>query len=123
MIKLVFTLKRKPDMSPEDFQDYWYNSHGPLVREYEDLLKIRRYVQVHLTESDLNQGLVTDRGSEAAFYDGVAELWWDSEEDLLGALDTPEAQEALAILIEDEAKFIDLPNSPLWMGEEKVVIG
>ncbi len=25
--------------------------------------------------------------------------------------------------LEDEAKFIDLPNSPLWFGEENVVVG
>jgi hypothetical protein len=27
------------------------------------------------------------------------------------------------MLLEDEKKFIDLPKSPLWWGEEKVVIG
>ena len=26
-------------------------------------------------------------------------------------------------LLEDERKFIDLPRSPLWWGEERVVVG
>ena len=31
MLKLTFCLHRLPGMSREDFQDYWYNQHGPLV--------------------------------------------------------------------------------------------
>jgi len=31
------------------------------------------------------------------------------------------AQAAARLLLEDERKFIDLPKSPLWWGEEKVV--
>jgi hypothetical protein len=26
-------------------------------------------------------------------------------------------------LLEDEQRFIDLPSSPLWLGEENVVVG
>ena len=35
----------------------------------------------------------------------------------------PEAQAAGALLLEDEKRFIDLPRSPLWWGEERVVVG
>ena len=34
----------------------------------------------------------------------------------------PEAQAAGALLLEDERKFIDLPNSPLWWGQEREVV-
>ncbi len=37
--------------------------------------------------------------------------------------DTPEARQAGRALLEDEAKFIDFANSPLWFGEEKVIFG
>lgn len=123
MIKFVFSLKRKPGMSEEEFHDYWLNQHGPLVREYKDAFNIRRYVQVHLADTDLNDGLASARGSEPRYFDGVAELWWDSEQDLLAALDSPEAQAGLEALIEDEARFIDLENSPVWMGYEHEIIG
>ena len=53
-------------------------------------------------------------------YDGVAQLWWDSFEDMALA-DREAAAEAGGLLLEDERKFIDLPNSPLWWGEEKVI--
>ena len=32
MLKLMFCLHRLPHLSVEEFQDYWYNQHGPLVR-------------------------------------------------------------------------------------------
>jgi hypothetical protein len=35
--------------------------------------------------------------------------------------DATAAAEAGRLLLEDERKFIDLPNSPLWWGEEKVI--
>jgi hypothetical protein len=53
-------------------------------------------------------------------YDGVAELWWDSIDDVLGS-PSPERQAAGLALLEDERKFIDLSRSPLWFGEEKVI--
>jgi len=50
-------------------------------------------------------------------------LWWDSLEDLTAAFTTEAGQAAAQELLEDEQRFIDLPNSPLWLGEENVVIG
>ena len=32
-----------------------------------------------------------------------------------------EAREAGRLLLEDEAKFIDLPRSPLWLSREEVI--
>jgi hypothetical protein len=36
-VKLVFTLRRKPGMSREEFQHYWKTIHAPLVRGYADV--------------------------------------------------------------------------------------
>ena len=54
-------------------------------------------------------------------YDGVAELWWESEESLSRRAAQSEAREAGRLLLEDEAKFIDLANSPLWLNHEQVI--
>lgn len=56
-------------------------------------------------------------------YDGVAELWWDSVEDLQDAMGSPAGQVAALELLEDEKTFIDLSNSPLWIARERPVIG
>jgi uncharacterized protein (TIGR02118 family) len=123
MIKLVFTLRRRDGMSREEFQRYWREEHAPLVQRHAETLHLRRYVQVHLRETELNDALAGLRGGQPSFYDGVAELWWDSLEDLVAASSTEAGQAAAQELLEDEQRFIDLPNSPLWLGEENVVVG
>ncbi len=119
MIKLVFCLRRLPTLSREEFQHYWYNTHAPLVRSHAEVLGIRRYVQVHSFEDSLSAGLQRSRGGPAP-YDGVAELWYDSLE-ALGER-SPERTQAGRELLEDERRFIDLANSPLWFAEEKGVV-
>ncbi len=127
MIKLTFCLRRKPGLSLEEFQDYWRNNHAPLVAKHKDVLGIRRYVQCHARPSDADMPLRASRASSLedapATYDGVAELWFDSFEALAANGDNEAAREAGRVLLEDERKFIDLENSPLWFGEENVVIG
>lgn len=123
MIKLVFTLRRRQDVSAEEFHRYWRENHGPLVRSYAELFRLRRYVQTHLIDTPLNEQLAVLRNSQPSFYDGVAELWWDSADDIVAALSSDEGQAAIQVLLDDEATFIDLANSPLWMGEEHAVVG
>jgi uncharacterized protein (TIGR02118 family) len=122
MIKMVFTLRRREDMTREEFQRYWREQHAPLVKRHADTLRIRRYVQVHASDTDLDAAIAGPRGSEPRFYDGAAELWWDSLEDLVAAFTSEAGQAAGEELLADERRFIDLPRSPLWLGEENVVI-
>lgn len=122
MIKLVFALRRKPELSREQFQAYWRETHAPLVAERAEVLKIRRYVQVHTSDLGGLHGAFQKRnGGSPEPYDGVAELWFDSLDALGG--DDPAVRQAQAELLADEANFIDLPNSPMWMSEEHEVVG
>jgi len=121
MIKLVYCVRRLPHLSREEFQRYWREKHGPLVRSHAEVLQIRRYVQVHTLESPINDALRESRATLEP-YDGVAELWWDSPEDMAAGTASPEGQKAAQDLLEDERRFIDLERSALWIGEEHVVV-
>ncbi len=121
MIKLTFALVRLPHLTREQFQDYWLNIHGPLVASVKDTLRIRRYVQLHSFDEALSAGIRASRDAPPQF-DGVAQLWYDSLEDLAALADDPAARAAGRLLLEDEKTFITLPKSPLWWGEEKVII-
>jgi uncharacterized protein (TIGR02118 family) len=123
MIKLVFSLRRRQDLSREEFQAYWRDQHAPLVARHAEVLQIRRYVQTHARASEVAAAQSAARGSEPDAYDGQAELWWDSLEDLVAAASAPEGQQAALDLLEDERRFIDLEHSPLWIGEEHLVTG
>lgn len=118
MIRLVFALRRRAELSRAEFQDYWLRKHAPLVASFSTDLAILRYVQTHTLDDPANKAAQQARGDMEPEYDGVAELWWASEPALMENMTTPAAQAAGAALLEDEAKFIDLPNSPLWFAYE-----
>jgi hypothetical protein len=92
------------------------------VASVKDALRIRRYVQLHSMDETVSAGIRASRNAPPQF-DGVAQLWYDSLEDLAALAGDPAAREAGRLLLEDEKTFIDLPKSPLWWGEEKVIIG
>jgi uncharacterized protein (TIGR02118 family) len=122
MIKLVFMIRRREGITREEFQRYWKTEHAQLVKRHAELLRIRRYVQTHARDTDLDGVIAGSRGSVPRQYDGLAELWWDSLDDLLQAAASDEGQAAQQALLEDERRFIDVANSPIWLGEEIAVI-
>jgi len=118
MIRLTFLLRRKQGTSLDEFQRYWRETHGPLVAKHATTLNILRYVQVHTLEDPINDQLAGARGKMETPYDGVAELWWTNRDALMASFDSSAGREAGEELVQDEAKFIDLPNSPLWFNYE-----
>jgi uncharacterized protein (TIGR02118 family) len=121
MIKIVFCLRRRPDLSRDEFQAYWRTTHAPLVEPHAAALGIRRYVQVHSIDDAISTAVAGPRHSPEPF-DGVAELWLDSLEALTAAGSTEAGRAAASALLEDERRFIDLARSPLFLAEEHVVI-
>jgi len=117
MIKFVMCLTRHSDMTRQEFQDYWLNKHGPYFMKNADTMGAKKYVQSHTLDTPLNQGLRESRGMLPE-YDGVAEVWFDSEEALMQGMSTPEGQQLGAALLEDEGNFIDHSKSSAFIVEE-----
>ncbi len=122
MVKLIFCLRRREDISVEEFHRYWRDEHGPLVARHADALGIRRYVQLHTVSGPVNAALAAARRAPAA-YDGVAELWFDDADALGRSAASDEGRAAAAELARDEERFIDHRHSPLFVAEEHPVIG
>ena len=72
-------ITRLPNMSREEFKDYWMNKHGPFFMENAGAMRAKKYVQSHTVDTPLNDGLRNSRCMRAE-YDGVAEVWFESEE-------------------------------------------
>lgn len=62
-MKVMVGLVRRDDMSREDFRQWWLEEHAPLARTLPGVRRIR----FNLLD-------------EAAPFDGIAELWFDSPE-------------------------------------------
>ncbi|MDX2169141.1 MAG: EthD domain-containing protein [Deltaproteobacteria bacterium] len=118
MLKLIFCLHRLPSLSREEFQRYWWETHGPLVRRHAAALGIRHYVQSHALGGDLDAALLASRGGPPG-YDGVAELWWDDAASFAAASASEAGRIASRELLEDERRFIDHSRSPLFVVEER----
>ena len=121
MIKLTVVVRRRSDVEPAEFHRYWRDQHGPLVRSLQSVLGIRRYVQTHRLETPMNDLLRASRRALEPF-EGVAELWWDDLDALVAATSSTEGSAAGRTLLEDEARFIDLEHSALWLGQETEII-
>lgn len=90
-VKLIALLKAKPGMSREEFEKRWVENHTPFTLKLKNLKGYR--VNVAIDEYQEIEGKLP--------YDGTAELWWDSLEEMQEDFASPEAQEAVA----DAEKF------------------
>lgn len=99
---MICLLKRKGDMSHDQFMQHWRSVHGPLAV---GISSIRRYVQSSIREEQSR----SDIPDIVAEIDGIAELWFDDYEAMTTSANDPAMQRLLA----DGATFI---------GEIKTVI-
>jgi uncharacterized protein (TIGR02118 family) len=112
MVKLIACARRKPGITHEEFARYWRQNHGPLVTSVPEFMRyVRKYVQCHIVSNSGPLGISTD-------YVGIAELWFDSADDLKRAFSEPRY---LEIIRPDELKFVDLANSVSFITEEVAI--
>ena len=121
MIKFVMNLTRHPKMNRLDFKNYWEQHHAPLFLKNARKLGAKKYVQSLTIDSPLNQGLRESRGMLAEF-DGVAEVWFESEQALIEGMSSPEGQIIAAALQTDEGNFIDHSKSAAYIVEEQELL-
>lgn len=122
MIKLTFCIYRLPHMSQEEFLSYWLDTHGPLVKKHASTLNVRRYLQQHPADDPINEAIKKSRGTPEGF-DGVAEVWFDSVDSMMEPANTEAGRAAMKAIREDESRFIDSERSPVWVGQDHVLVG
>lgn len=113
MVKLVALLRRRPDLTHEEFLAHWRERHVPLLRSLPEFMAaLRRYV--HGVPAG---GLAVDATGGTPF-DGAAEMWFDD----LGAMQRAFALPCYAERIRpDEERFLDLARCAVLVVEESVV--
>ncbi len=114
-------LTRNPKMSRVDFKEYWEQHHAPLFLKNAEKLGAKKYIQSLTIDSPLNQGLKESRGMLAEF-DGMAEVWFDSEQALVEGMSSTEGQQIAAALQANESNFIDHSKSAAYIVEEQELL-
>ena len=105
--KIIFCLNRRPDMSVEDFQDYWSSKHVDFVRA---LPGLQGYEQNHTKLSGYK--------GRTPIHDGTEKLWFATEAELQAMLASPEWDSAHA----DMASFVDMTRLKRIVAREAHIV-
>jgi uncharacterized protein (TIGR02118 family) len=113
MIKVSVFLTRRPDLTHEQFSQYWEKKHAPLVMSL-DVFKahVRRYNQLHSLDNVPETFPVVP-------YDGVAELWLD---DLSSIMTISGHQDYASIVEKDEENFLDRSKTVMFVSSESRIV-
>lgn len=101
MLKVIFGLTRKPELSLEAFRRFWLEDHAPKVSR---LPKLRRYT-VDIFADD----------EPARPCDGFATLWFDSRADFLAAFGSEYGR---TVAFPNNAHFNDVARIVRFEAEE-----
>ena len=116
-------MRRLPHLSQQEFQSYWSEKHPQAApADAFPTLGVKRYVQVLPLESDARNLVIGPRTGLVEPFDGIAELWVDSEDSLVRDWSTERAQDYVKTFFEDEKNFIDWTRSTILVSKENVVI-
>jgi EthD domain len=110
-VKLIHFLKRRPELSQEEFANRWRAEYAPvIVKQMRRLGVLRKYQ--HNPQLSLNaeifKGTLFERGG-VGLYAGIEEIWLNSLQDLAvlrnDADAYPEIRSAASKLVADEGTF------------------
>jgi translation initiation factor 2B subunit (eIF-2B alpha/beta/delta family) len=117
MLKQVVFLKKRDDMTMEQFMEYYENQHSQLSKKMgakPSLPNAQRYVRRYITpEKNPLTGEVLASG-----YDCIMEIWWNSRADFEAAMKGLADPAMLQIRMEDERKLFASNNNPVCVVEE-----
>ncbi len=105
MFNVVFLVKRRPDLSPEEFARYWVDDHTPLTAKVPGIRAYKLYTVTGLHDGE-------------PVFDGVAILSFDDR----AAHDTAIASPEFAAAIADAPNFQDVAVTTSFFGDEHVIV-
>ena len=113
MIKATVLLAPRPDLTHEQFRQYWKDEHASLLMSLDVFRShVRHYTQQH----SLNN---VPGGFPILPYDGVAELWSDN---LSSAMTTLGHQDYDSIVATDEENFLDRTKTVMFLSSESRIV-
>ena len=105
MYHVVFLVKRHPSMTPEEFADYWIESHTPFTAKVPGVRAHRCYP-------------AAGAQADTPPFDGVAILSFDDEAAYRAAIASPE----FAAAIGDAPNFQDTDATTAFFADEHVIV-
>lgn len=98
--KILLFMKRRPDITADEFRDYYENHHVPLCQKY--MSGVSRYIRRFI-----NPQPHPETGPGDDLFDVITELWFDDEAIFRGTLAHLTTTIMADEIIEDEKKLFD----------------
>jgi hypothetical protein len=118
MFKQICFFRKRPDMTMEQFLDYYENQHSQLSKRAgraPSLPNAQRYVRRYLQPvTNPVTGTVIDPG-----YDCLMEIWWNSREDFERSQAVIRDPERLPAIKEDETNLFASHDNPVCIVTEE----
>jgi len=108
VIKTIALIKRKSDITREEFVKHYEEVHAPLALKH--LPMIKRYKRNHVVEV---------AGMEGPDFDCITELWFDTLEDAVKVIEFVQS-DAGQVIRDDEDKFLESSKTVSFLVDEKV---
>lgn len=119
MIRYINCIRKKADISAEEFREYWSGT------EYRELLdkvaahyRATRYSRNLTLRVEMGDRLISDRGLDEP-YDGTIEFFWENANQLASLYDSDQAQALAAQINKFQSEFIDLSRSTAFFTESE----
>ena len=117
MFKQICFFKKRPDMTADEFMDYYENQHSQLSKRMglkPAIPNATRYVRRYLRpEKNPVTGQVHDAG-----YDCIMEIWWKSRADFEHSQRIISDPQRLPLIKEDEKNLFASHRNPVCTVEE-----
>ena len=108
MVKTIVFIKRKSNITREEFAKHYEEVHAPLALKR--LPMIKRYVRNHVVDI---------AGMEGPDFDCMTELWFDTLEDAAKVIEFVQS-DAGQVIRDDEQKFLDSEKTVSFLVDERV---
>jgi hypothetical protein len=118
MIRFIQCVRRKQDLSTEDFRRHW-QGYQAAMQAFAAAAGARRMSVSFGLEIEHNATLQALRGSLEPF-DAVLEIWWESGAELVRAAEQPDMQQAIEALRELQAQLVNPLGSSFFFASEEM---
>jgi len=117
MIRLITCIKRKKDISPKEFRDYWNNPQFEIL--FDRLVSFLEPVRLSrkLTLQVSTNVRIMQARKSLRPYDAIIEWWFENAGRLAPLLETPEARASIREMMKYQSLFVDFKQSPSFFTE------
>ena len=112
-VKVIAMLKRRPDLSQEEFVDYYESRHAPLILSIAPQIRDYRRNYLH------REGAILAAGARPPDFDVVTELWLDDQSAFAAAMAAFTDPTNAARIACDEENVFDRSGTMFFVATER----